>query len=86
MCKTGERTIKGVFYQDALQNAYGVGHASFAKSPDGSEDWIIYHGMKDPTNWWVARMIRAQKFTWNANGTPKLPIRCSVGAVLRATS
>ena len=50
MCKADERTMKGVFYQDALQNAYDVGHASFTKSPDGSEDWIIYHGMRDPTN------------------------------------
>lgn len=33
-----------VFYQDALNEAYGVGHASFTTSPDGSEDWIVYHG------------------------------------------
>jgi GH43 family beta-xylosidase len=86
MCKADERTMKGVFYQDAHQNAYGVGHASFTKSPDGSEDWIIYHGMRDPTNGWAARTIRVQKFTWNADGTPKFLIRCSVGAVLGATS
>lgn len=47
-----------VFYQDILQNAYGVGHASFTKSPDGGEDWIIYYGMRDPTNGWAARTIR----------------------------
>lgn len=33
-----------VFYQDALNQAYGVGHASFTKSPDGSQNWIVYHG------------------------------------------
>ena len=78
--------MKGVFYQDALQNAYGVGHASFTKSPDGSEDKIIYHDMRDPTNGWRSHVPRAQKFTWNVDGTPKFPICCSVKAVLRATS
>jgi GH43 family beta-xylosidase len=29
-----------VFYQNPAAEAYGVGHASFVKSPDESEDWI----------------------------------------------
>jgi len=62
-----------VFYQNALENAYGVGHASFTTSPDGTEDWIVYHGMEDPYTGWSARSIRTQKFTWNADGTPAFP-------------
>ena len=62
-----------VFYQNRLTSAYGVGHASFTKSPDGSEDWIVYHGMRDPTNGWSARTIRAQKFGWKEDGTPDFP-------------
>ncbi|KAF1930239.1 glycoside hydrolase family 43 protein [Didymella exigua CBS 183.55] len=62
-----------IFYQNPGENAYGVGHASFTTSPDGSEDWIVYHGMRDPTNGWGARTIRAQKFTWNDDGSPKFP-------------
>lgn len=62
-----------VFYQDALNKAYGVGHASFTTSPDGTEDWIVYHGMENPISGWAARSIRAQKFTWNADGSPKFP-------------
>lgn len=62
-----------VFYQNALAQAYGVGHASFVKSPDGTEDWIVYHGMLDPATGWSARTIRTQKYTWNADGTPKFP-------------
>jgi GH43 family beta-xylosidase len=62
-----------VFYQNAKEQAYGVGHASFVQSPDGSEDWIVYHGMLDPSNGWGARTIRTQKFTWNEDGTPKFP-------------
>ena len=26
----------------------GVGHASFTKSPDGTEDWIVYHAHANP--------------------------------------
>lgn len=62
-----------VFYQNPEEEAYGVGHASFVQSPDGTEDWIVYHGMRDPSNGWAARTIRTQKFTWNEDGTPKFP-------------
>ncbi|KAF2720116.1 glycoside hydrolase family 43 protein [Polychaeton citri CBS 116435] len=62
-----------VFYQNALEHAYGVGHASFTTSPTADEDWIVYHGMLDPTNGWSARTIRTQKFTWNDDGTPNFP-------------
>ncbi|KAF2876763.1 glycosyl hydrolase [Massariosphaeria phaeospora] len=62
-----------VFYQNPQEKAYGVGHASFVKSPNEKEDWIVYHGMVDPTNGWGARTIRAQAFTWNQDGTPSFP-------------
>lgn len=62
-----------IFYQNPQEEAFGVGHASFVKSPDGSEDWIVYHGMRDPTNGWSARTIRTQKFGWNGDGSPKFP-------------
>ncbi|KAG9199400.1 hypothetical protein G6514_008559 [Epicoccum nigrum] len=62
-----------VFYQNPSEEAYGVGHASFTTSPDGEEDWIVYHGMRDPTNGWGARTIRTQKFSWNDDGTPNFP-------------
>ncbi|KAK7622194.1 alpha-N-arab-like proteininofuranosidase [Phyllosticta citricarpa] len=62
-----------VFYQDARAEAYGVGHASFTTSPDGQEDWIVYHGMRNPTNGWTARSIRTQQFGWNDDGSPSFP-------------
>ena len=62
-----------VFYQNPSEQAYGVGHASFTTSPDGEENWIVYHGMRDPTNGWGARTIRAQEFTWNDDGSPNFP-------------
>jgi hypothetical protein len=50
-------------------NVYGPGHNGFTKSIDGTEDWIVYHAAKYDNAGWD-RSIRAQKFTWNADGTP----------------
>ncbi|MEK4057798.1 family 43 glycosylhydrolase [Paenibacillus sp. FSL F4-0087] len=50
---------------------YGPGHHSFTKSPDGTEDWIMYHTAKSNNSGWN-REIRLQKFTWNADNTPNL--------------
>lgn len=63
-----------IFYQNPEEEAHGVGHASFTKSPDDSEWWIVYHGMRDPTNGWSARTIPTQKFDWNEDGTPNFPL------------
>ncbi len=46
----------------------GVGHCSFVKSPDGTEDWIIYHSKKSSAPGWE-RDVRMQSFGWNADGT-----------------
>jgi len=48
---------------------YGVGHCSFVKSPDNTEDWIIYHSKKSTTSGWE-RDVRMQSFKWNSDGTP----------------
>ncbi len=47
----------------------GVGHCSFTTSPDGTEHWILYHAKKSAVPGWD-RNIRAQEFTWTANGFP----------------
>ena len=51
-------------------DAYGVGHASFTTSPDGTEPWIVFHSKSLPTPGWDDRRIRMQRFGWNADGTP----------------
>jgi GH43 family beta-xylosidase len=62
-----------VFYQNPMEEAYGVGHASFTTSPDGTEDWVVYHGMRNYMSGWGQRTVRTQKFTWNEDGSPKFP-------------
>ncbi len=50
-------------------DVYGVGHASFTVSPDSSESWIVYHSKTSATPGWD-RVVRMQKFTWRADGSP----------------
>ncbi len=52
--------------------AFGPGHNAFFKSPDGSEDWLIYHA--NPTSGLgcaALRSPRAQKVTWGEDGLPR---------------
>lgn len=59
-----------VFSKNTSGGAFGPGHNFLTRSPDGTEDWNIYHATSTSGGGWAARNIRAQKFTWNANGTP----------------
>lgn len=49
---------------------YGPGHNGFFKSPDGSEDWIVYHAWDKRETRGLQRSARAQRFTWRPDGTP----------------
>mgnify|MGYP003288057659 CR=1 FL=1 len=61
---------------------HGVGHASFTTSPDGTEHWIVYHSKTQTTSGWDDRVIRMQKFTWNADGTPNFGTPVRLGTTL----
>jgi Predicted beta-xylosidase len=53
-----------------VSTTFGPGHNSFTQSPDGTEDWIVYHATLKSGASWGNRSVRAQKFTWNPDGTP----------------
>jgi GH43 family beta-xylosidase len=55
------------------------------KSPDGTEDWIIYHAAKHSGAGWD-RNLRAQKFTWQADGSPDFGTPVSAGVPLTVPS
>ena len=59
----------------------GPGHCCFVKSPDGTEDWIIYHAAKHAGARWD-RNLRAQKFIWRADGSPDFGAPVSPGVPL----
>jgi GH43 family beta-xylosidase len=62
---------KPVFKQAPENGVYAPGHNSFFKSPDGKEDWIIYHANPGPNDGCGAkRAPHMQKFSWNKDGTP----------------
>lgn len=61
-----------VFSQSVENKVYAPGHNSFFKSPDGKENWILYHANDQPGQGCGRfRSPRAQPFTWNADGTPE---------------
>lgn len=60
-----------VFEKNPLAQAFGPGHNGFFKSPDGTEDWIIYHANPNSGQGCGGnRSIRMQEFTWKMDGTP----------------
>lgn len=48
---------------------YGVGHACFTTSPDGTEHWILYHTKTERKPGWK-RHVCLQRFTFNPDGSP----------------
>lgn len=48
---------------------WGPGHNCFVRSPDGTEDWIVFHAkIETRANW--KRAIHLQRFSWDAEGYP----------------
>ena len=63
----------------------GPGHCSFVKSPDGKEDWIVYHAHVQPGSGWT-RDVLIQPFNWNADGSPNFGKPVSRGVPLPVPS
>ena len=60
-------------------DVFGVGHASFTTSPDGSEHWIVYHSKTSAVPGWD-RDVRLQRFTWSVSGAPVFGTAVRTGA------
>ena len=61
----------------------GTGHASFVKSPDAAQDWIVYHARTAPD---APRDVRIQPFTFGADGVPQFGEPIPTGQVTAAPS
>lgn len=60
-----------VFQRSDANGVYAPGHNGFFTSPDGKENWIVYHANAEARDGCSAtRTTRVQKFSWNADGTP----------------
>lgn len=77
------KNTQPVFVKKPQNNTYGPGHNAFFKSPDGTEDWLIYHANTNINEGCADRRnIRIQKFSWNADGTPNFGEPVAPGAAL----
>lgn len=68
-----QKSPEPIFQRSDENGVFGPAHNGFFRSPDGTEDWIVYHanstaeaGCDD------RRTTRVQRFTWNDDGTPNL--------------
>jgi GH43 family beta-xylosidase len=82
---TSHWSKKGCIFQKTAQ-VWGIGHCSFVKSPDRTEDWIVYHAKSKRKKGWNDRNVRAQKFGWTAEGLPCFGEPISAGVSLAAPS
>lgn len=72
-----------VFTTSASAHAYSPGHNGFFTSPDGKQNWIIYHANPDPgEGCGNHRSPRIQQFTWNDDGTPDFGSPVPIGEAL----
>lgn len=65
------KTSTPVFTTNTAAGAYGPGHNGFFISPDGTQNWLIYHANSAPgQGCGNTRNPRMQQFTWSADGSP----------------
>ncbi len=75
-----------VFQRNDANEVYGTGHNGFTKSPDGTEDWIIYHAKHGTSFTNSDRSTRIQKFTWNPDNTPNFGVPVREGVAIPVPS
>jgi GH43 family beta-xylosidase len=74
-----------VFVRSDNNGVFAPGHNGFFKSPDGTEDWVVYHANTAANDGCGdLRSTRAQKINWNADGTPNFGIPVSTSDVIAA--
>jgi GH43 family beta-xylosidase len=75
-------------FQTSVENSvYAPGHNSFFASPDGKENWILYHANAAPGQGCGSnRSPRAQRFTWTKDGLPLFGVPVKTGKRLSVPS
>jgi GH43 family beta-xylosidase len=82
-----KKSSQPIFKESPKNKVFAPGHNSFFKSPDGKEDWILYHANSEPgQGCGNHRSPRAQKFTWSAEGTPNFGEPVKEGIELQVPS
>lgn len=72
-------------YSGSDGSAFAPGRASFTKSYDGTQDWMVYHTAQHSGSGFN-RQICAQEFFWNSDGTPNFGHPIPTGDALTVPS
>jgi GH43 family beta-xylosidase len=76
-----------VFEKNTSGQSFGPGHNSFFISPDGTEDWILYHANPETGQGCGGnRSPRMQKFTWTRSGFPEFGTPAALGVAIDVPS
>ena len=68
------------------RGVWGPGHNGFFRSPDGREDWIVYHA-KTGAEWGYSNRVPcAQKISWTTDGWPLIGEPVGFGRALTEPS
>jgi GH43 family beta-xylosidase len=85
--KSWKKTNSPILASSESAKAFGPGHNGFFQSPDGKEDWIIYHANPGPgMGCGNRRAPHVQRFTWNSDGTPNFGRPVEAGRDIPAPS
>ncbi len=71
---------KEPIFQKNDSTTFSTGHASFTTSPDGTEDYVVYHATRHSGDGWNGRGVRTQRVYWNEDGTPDIGQALEYGA------
>ncbi|NUO53505.1 MAG: family 43 glycosylhydrolase [Polyangiaceae bacterium] len=74
-----------VLVRNDAEGVFGPGHNGFFKSPDGTEDWIVYHAKNTSQYTYEGRTTRIGKVSWNG-GVPSFGAPPASGATLDVPS
>jgi GH43 family beta-xylosidase len=77
----------GPVFRQGNSAVYAPGHNAFFRSPDGTEDWILYHANAAAGKGCAGeRSPRAQRFRWKPDGFPDFGVPIAPGKAVRVPS
>ena len=78
-----KKSAQPVFQQSLKNQVYATGHCSFFMSPNGKENYILYHANSQPgEGCGKSRSPRAQRFSWKRDGNPSFGEPIADGVLL----
>lgn len=81
--KAWKKADQPILTQSPHNKVYAPGHNSFFKSPDGTQDWILYHANANPGDGCgLKRTPRMQQIHWDSNGLPLFDEPVAIGVAL----